>query len=317
MLHFVSSGTMIAAACTALVFAASTIHAGVIVGGWNYAIDSQNDGSGGAEGFEYRALAFQELGGRDYFAISSGMPINGINWSGALNNNVGHGDLFINFSSHNLDSAAKYNDPNVFAVRFDSTNDSLNNVGTSNTTIGLFKNVTVTSLTTQNDGYSSLQQYYNSGFGRSVGAMGDLSSTTDVINYFGNGTMYPTMKSGTKIGDISLLTRSDLNLLGLNFGQFGADPAGNNVFGFSFSESLVPEEKFTADLFFECMNDGVAIQGLNALDDVTIQAINAPEPGSLVLWAIAGTCLAAWAQRRRRATRLQVSSSARLLVPAE
>jgi hypothetical protein len=162
--------------------------------------------------------------------------------------------------------------------------------------------VTVTSLTTQNDGYSSLQQYYNSGFGRSVGAMGDLSSTTDVINYFGNGTMYPTMKGGTKIGDISLLTRSDLNLLGLNFGQFGADPAGNYVFGFSLSDSLLPAGNFTADLFFECMNDGVAIEATNNPGTVIPHIpANVPEPGSIVLWGVGAACLAGWARRSRKA----------------
>ncbi len=300
MIHLVSSRTLVAAVCTAIVLAGSTLHAGVVVGGWDYAIDSQNDGSGGAEGFEYRALAFKEQGGRDYFAISSGMPINGIPWSGALNNNIGHGDLFINFSSHDLDTTADYHDSNVFAVRFDATNDSLNNVGGSNTTIGLFNNVTVTSLTTQNVGYSSLQQYYNAGFGRSVGAMGDLGSTTDVVNYFGNGTMYPTMKSGTEIGTISLLTRSDLNSLGLNFGQFGADPAGNYVFGFSLSDSLLPAGNFTADLFFECMNDGVAIEGTNNPGTVVPNIpANVPEPGSIVLWGISAACLAGRAARRR------------------
>jgi hypothetical protein len=128
--------------------------------------------------------------------------------------------------------------------------------------------------------------------------MADLSTTSEVINYLGNGVQYPNIKSGTKFGDISLLTRSDLTSLGLNFGQFGADPPGNYVFGFSFDELLVPEGKFTAHVFFECMNNGEAIQGINT-PDVTIQTINAPEPGSLVLWGIGGAILAGWAASRR------------------
>src|SRR6185436_2603878 len=110
-------------------------------------------------------------------ALSSGMPLGGIPWGGTRNGNIAYGDLFLNFSSHNLDTPGEFNDPNVFAIRFDAANDSLGNLGGSNTTLGLFANVTPIDLMLQNSGYGSLQQYYNYGFGAASGAMGDLSTT--------------------------------------------------------------------------------------------------------------------------------------------
>lgn len=247
--------------------------AGTLYNGWNYAIDSLNDGSGGSM-YEYRGLAFKELGDTNFVAVSSSMPPAGNVLGGARNGSVQHGDVFFNFSGHNLNTPGFFNDPLVFGVRFDGLNDSLNNVGGSNTTLGLFKDVTVQSYTTANSGYATLQAYVNAGFGRSSRAMGDLDSTSlDVIPYLGNGIMYPNILSGTKIGDIALLTRSDLAIEGLNFGHFpGADPSGNSVFGFSFDRILLPEGTFTAHLLQECINDGVALKGANV-----------PEPDSLAL----------------------------------
>ncbi|MGO8013264.1 hypothetical protein ACC715_37415, partial [Rhizobium ruizarguesonis] len=78
---------------------------------------------------------------------------------------------------------------------FDSLNDSLGNLGGSNTTLGVFDQLAVISLTTANTGYSTLLSYNNSGFGRVMDAMADLESTTgDVTAYLGDQTMYPNIE---------------------------------------------------------------------------------------------------------------------------
>lgn len=275
----------------------SRADAGVLVGGWNYAIDSQTDGSGSAEGFEYRGMAFQQVGNTDYFTFSSQMPLTGIDWGGTLNNNIGNGDLILNFSSHNLVTAADFTDPGVFAVRFDATNDSLGNIAGSNPTIGLFGSIAPFSPMLLNSGYGSLQQYYDYGFNPNDHNMADLSTASDVINYFGNGAMFPSISAGTLLGGISLLDRGALGQLGLDFGQFGADPNGNSVFGFSLDASLLPAGSFIASLFMECTNDGMAMFGTN-LPDFHIES-SVPEPGSLVL-AIAGLAgMCGWKLQRR------------------
>lgn len=262
--------------------------AGVSYDGWNYAIDSQNDGSGGST-FEMRGLAFRQSGGTVYFAVSGGMPLGGVPWGGTINNSIASGDLFLNFSSHNLDTAGEFNGAQVFGIRFDGANDSLNNVGGSNTTLGVFANITPASLSPQNSGYGSLQQYYNSGFGAASGAMGDLNTTTDVVNYLGNGAMFPNIGSGTKIGDIALLNEAALGQLGLDFGHFGADPNGNSIFGFSLNAGLLPQGSFMAHLFYECINDGTALFG-QTIPDTRIDGSPVPEPSTMTI-ALSGLAM--------------------------
>lgn len=251
-----------------------TTWGGTIYNGWNYAIDSLDDATGG-KNYEIRGMAIRDDGKNLYVAISTGFPLGGNVHTGTLNGKISMGDIYFNFSSHNLSTAAKFNDPKVFGIRFSADNDSFNNTSaTPNTTLGVFSNITTASLSSVNLGHTSLQNYINT-VGPKTPLMGDLVSGApggDVIQYLGNGKMQTNMTSGTKIGDITLLDRTALTGLGLDFGHFpGVDPVGNFVYGFSLDRSLFPNGDFTAHFFEECINDGIAIKGTLV-----------PEPSSMI-----------------------------------
>lgn len=251
-------------------------NAAVLYNGWNYAIDSFNDGSGGT-GFEERALAFRQIGQTGHFAISGDMPLTGTPYS-ARNGSVALGDLFLNFSTHNLEVQSKFTDPAVFGIRFNQHNDSFGNLSGSNTTLGLFRDISVVDLASpQNGGYSTLQAYYDAGFGRPQKSMGDLDTPTNVIDYLGNGDMYANMASGTLVSGIIALSTVDLGNLGLDLGHFGAGAVGTApLIGFSVDLSALPRGGFTAHFFEECINDGIALRA---------QVV--PEPATFALFGIA------------------------------
>lgn len=268
---------------------AGSAQAAILHDGWFYAIDAQNDGSGGSI-YEARGLAYKVDGNELIFAVSTMLGLGGQASGGVRNGLINNGDLFLNFTGGNLTSAAAFQQSGVYGIRFDGANDSLGNQGGNNPTIGLFSNLSVGTFATNNNGWSSLQAYINAGFGRTQKAMGDLQSTlADVVPYVGNGQILANITQGTQIGGITPLTRAQLT--GIDFGHFAADPSGNHVFGFSVDRTLLPTGTFTAHFFEECGNDGAALMGENPV----------PEPGTLLALAVGGVGLCRRRFRRSRA----------------
>ena len=244
--------------------------AATLSSGWNYAIDSFNDGVtgpqiGGGE-FEFYGIAVKETSDTAFIAINSNLNLAGYADSNAQRGNINYGDLFFNFSGQNFNTASA--NANLFAVRFAPGNDS------SVATTGVYSNVTAKNVTQTNDGFSSLAQF-NARVQSAGGtpSMGDLSATDPYFEQ--NGTILNSIATGTKVGEINSLTPAALSLLGLNFAQFNA--TGSQTIGFSFNKSAMPSGNYIANLFAECANDAIAIK--SSFEKASAEAV--PEPSTI------------------------------------
>jgi hypothetical protein len=264
--------------------------AGQLYNGWNYGIDSFNDGSGGAA-YEIKGLAIKETADSVFVALTGGMPLAGVSNSSAADGNVGWGDLFFNFSGNNFQTASDQS--SLFGIRFAGTNDS----GAAST--GVYTNVQAKSVTGANHGYGSLRQYYDAGFNKTNTQGTDLPTAQAAYNYLypanvasnpttGNTPILNVINSGTKVGDITALASSALTAAGLDFSHFGA--TGTETIGFQFDRSLIGSGNYLANVFVECGNDGVALAGTTAV----------PEPSSMAGLALVGLTAAGSMLRKRR-----------------
>ena len=251
----------------AVLLAATSPHAHAATLGptWTYAPDAIGDGSVGVI-YDIRGIAMSVQDNRVLVALTGGMSLAGdLTVSQARGGNINWGDLFFNFSGGSFSSVQS----NLYGVRFSKANDTT--VAT-----GVYSKVTTTSVSEVNVGYSSLNQYYNSGF-ESPNTLGTaLATRSAATNYFGSNSQIQTsIAAGTRIGDVALLTAADLGAKGLDFGS----AAGGQTFGFSFAQSLLPSGSFLANIFLECGNDGIAIAA-----DTPAAAV--PEPTTLAGTAI-------------------------------
>ncbi|MBO9997462.1 MAG: PEP-CTERM sorting domain-containing protein [Cyanobacteria bacterium SID2] len=243
--------------------------AGTMHNGWDYAIDSFNDGfsgntSGSNSAYEFYGLAVRETADQIYVAINANLGLEGKASNGAENGTISYGDLFFNFSGQNLDDA----NGSLYAIRFASSNDS----GVSE--LGVYSNVTGKNVAGINNGFSSMSAHANKA--GSNASMGDLSESDSYFQQGGN-AVSNSIDSGTQVGDISMLDGSALGSLGLDFGHFNA--TGSKTIGFSFDRALFPDGDFTAHLFAECINDGVAISStFEPVEPPTSESV--PEPAS-------------------------------------
>ncbi|MEH1823545.1 MAG: XDD3 family exosortase-dependent surface protein [Nostoc sp.] len=238
--------------------------AGQLVNGWNYSIDSFQDGSGGSV-FDIKGMAVKDSGDKVYVALTGGMPLGGTTdsddyWNPGHSVHIGWSDLFFNFSGKDFQTASQSGQ--LFGVRFADYDSSL--------TTGVYQGVQAKSTTTQHGGYSNLKWYYDWGWGQNNTQGTDLATTQDVYNYYygsnvaqnatwNNTPILNAIGSGTKVGNISMLNDQQLNAAGLNFGNFSA--TGQYTIGFSFDKALIGDGNYVSNIFLECGNDGVALKG--------------------------------------------------------
>ncbi len=277
-------------ALTAIAMGAAPSHAGTLHNGWNYAIDSFNDGYtlgviGARSEFEFYSMALRATNDRVYVALNSNLAREGARSSHAADGWIGYGDLFFNFTGLNLPGA----NGNLFAVHFGQNTNS----GAASQGLGLYGNVTGQNVAKQNSGFNHLNHHTTE-----VAKKGGTANLADLSNtdpYFGNGVntnhrVLNSIASGTRLGGIDLLDSAALAGLGIDFGHFGA--VGHHTFGFSFDRSLLPDGDFIAHVFAECINDGLAMVG--TLPRVVIPDPDpVPEPmGVLGLVALGGLAIA-------------------------
>ncbi len=281
--HHLTTAIAATATLSLLGFTGQSAQAGTFHNGWNYAIDSFNDGYnngviGATSKYEFHGLAVKQTADKVSVAINSNMQLGGWNESGVANSTIAYGDLIFNFTDKNLaDSQGS-----LFGIHFDQNGDT--GLG-----LGVYNNVTTKSVASSNSGFSTLsyhaQKVANKG---GTATLGDLAENDP---YFGDKTDN-VINTGNKIGDIAFLSGSELSEL--DFGHFNA--TGNYTFGFSFDRNLLPTGDFLAYLFAECANDGLALAG--TLDAPPPPPVGTPEPSAMLALALVG---GVFALKRRQA----------------
>ena len=250
------------------------VHASTFHQGWTYSLDALDDGSGGPA-YEIEGLAIKETANDVYVSITGGTALTGVETPDAEDGNIGWGDLLLNFTGTDLNSA----NGELWGVRFAATNDS----GVSD--VGLFRHVTAQSVAAVNNGYKSLTTYYGVGYGRD-NTLGDIATEEAALNYAGANTpVLSSISTGTLVGDIDFLSEAEAVEQGLDFAHF--DVGTHHTHTVRFNRSLVPGGDFIASLFLECINDGVAL--LSSFQEQPSQDV--PEPSGL--WGLGGLALLA------------------------
>ncbi len=263
-------------------------YAGSLINGWNYASDSPNDGSnygvmgGNDNPYEIYGMGIKVTNSLIYVGVRANnqygtdMTDNGIAW----------GDLFFDFNAGSgyQPAGKQYS----YAVRFRSDY-AANDNGMQR---GVYQNAQGLAGQT-NDRFTSLSQYANAVTGGGGSAsIGDLAVNS--AYYPQNAEINTTIdynNKGAYLGGITDLDSTQLAALG-----FPSASAGNgNSFGFSFARpaSFNINAGFTASLFWQCINDSVAVQQ---------QASRAvPLPALACVFAAAGFGAANLARKKKQA----------------
>jgi hypothetical protein len=260
---------------------------------WQYAFDLFNDGyTGGSFGasssFEFYGMAVAEDENSIFLALNSNLKMDGYNLSSASGGVVDWGDIFLNFSGKDYNTAIA--DGDMFGIHFVGNSDS----GVSEN--GLYKVNTAANVASTNVGFTTLQKHTNH---KNRQGVGNVTHTT----YFdASASLKNVILDGDKIGDIAFLDSTQLAANGLNFLAQNAGAVGTQTFGFSFSKKDLPgglSGDLIATIFAECNNDGIGIVAkVNpSIPETPVEDV--PEPASMLgLLTIAGS---AFGLRRHRA----------------
>jgi hypothetical protein len=257
--------------------------------GWDYAKSSIKNGvnyyqiGGSTNPFEFYSLAVKDMGDRMVVAINANLNPDG------GDDGIAYGDMLFDFTSSGLKGAS--DSSALFGVKFNTLN---SDSGVAE--MGIYSSVTAKSVALQNSGFSNFNQRNNyvakyskdNLSSTELNKLGDLQTTDAYFDGMrqGDNVILNSIQTGTKVGNISMLTGAQLGGMGLNFGHFGE--TGSQTFGFSFIKPKGFDGKFMSTLFAECANDGIALAG--------VARKSVPEPFALAGLAIVGGALA----RKRR-----------------
>jgi hypothetical protein len=283
----------IASSLWAIALAPTSVNAASLINGWSYASDPNYDGSdslgsGDASRFNFYGAGLKQVGDEVWFAVNSNLGIKG------SDDGIGYGDLFFDFSPNSGYQANSFE----YGVRF-GINDN-NPDGSKN---GLYRNVSGQAVAASNFGYGSLEQYSNAvtGFAQKTARTGDLAIDDPYYRDFGSTIANPTFKSsvpnlissGDLVDAIAFLSAPELDAQGFNKASMGFN--GTNTYGLKFTKPKGFEGDFIASLFFECINDSIAIQG-----SVKGNVKPVPVPGLALGVIFAGICGAGQVWRSKR-----------------
>ena len=235
---------------TSVIIPGQNAIAGTFYQGWNYSIDALEDGSGGFN-FDMTGIAIKETPENLLIALTGGMPLGGVAATGAIDGNIGWGDLFLNFTGQDFPSANQAQ--NLYAIRFAASNDS------QAISTGLYGDVSALSVAERNNGYDSLESYYQAGYYQPQTLGTDFPTQQTAYDYLGANFNLNAIASGHKLGEITFLSPETLLAEHLNFAEFGA--SGLYTIGFQLEKTLLPSGNYIANIFLECLNDGVALTG--------------------------------------------------------
>jgi len=198
---------------------------------WNDVADSFADSTDNASldpgsVYEMTGLSTKETADSILMVLRGNLPLTGTSELRATDGNVNWGDLFINQSGLDFNSAMQKGE--LSAIHFTENNNS----GVSE--VGFYNNVIAKSVTAENYGWPSLQAYNNV-----VGAnssLGDLPSDT---SYFAQTGSLNEIESGKFITGITYLTDSDLASAGYDFNKF----PGSQIVAFKFDKSVLAKSR--------------------------------------------------------------------------
>jgi hypothetical protein len=265
--------------------------------GWDYAIADFGNGSGGSI-FDYQGIAIKDTGTDLFVAVNTNMRLTGENYQKAK---IAYGDLFFNFTGKTMKEASDAQQ--LVGIRF-APADSGSDSGAAS--VGVYENVRAKSAAQLNYGWQNLDSYTAWTKKNRVGnSYGDLTSTDSYFNgqRTGNYTLLTSIgdgkNSGTKVGNIMMLSSQQLGAAGLDFSKVannqGKKVTGTQTIGFSFKKTAAFKPgQFIATLFAECGNDGLAIRSTTKR--------KVPEPTAMLGLAAVGTMGLLRRSRRRTAS---------------